>query len=339
MNLDLSLLDEGGTAPAAAAANEAAPARWLAPVAPLTAFEEDPENPRREEEDEDALGEFGLLLASVRQYGILQPVVVRPMADGKLRLRFGRRRYRAACVLQLPGLAYVVTEDGRQFDDYAQVAENQQRKPLQPLELAGFIERKLGQGQQKKQVAARLGIDASAVTHLLALAQDPPPWLLELYHGRRCRTPQYLYELRALAQLAPKLVLPAVATVELVDRGWLQQLAARVRAAQPSGQLSVAGEVKSTAAAPRRPQGAAATAASAIRRPGLYGCHAGRALMLLLDRKPDAPGMIWARYEGEQAAVALPIGEVRLTALEELAGRQPAAALPAGAGAATVAAD
>lgn len=41
--------------------------------------------------------------------------------------------------LGLADAPYVVTDDERQFDDYAQVAENEQRAPLQPLELAAFI--------------------------------------------------------------------------------------------------------------------------------------------------------------------------------------------------------
>nr|WP_229224235.1 ParB/RepB/Spo0J family partition protein [Duganella sp. SG902] len=289
----------------------------------MAAFEEDPDNPRFEAEGP----EFEQLVDSVRRHGILQPVVVRAQPDGRLRLRFGLRRYRAACRLQLAGLPYLVTEDPRQFDDYAQVDENQRRKPLQPLELAAFIARKLRQGEQKKQVAARLGIDPSAVTHLLALVEAPPPWLLELYHGQRCRSPQYLYELRKLHARAPVLVERGLADSVAIDRPWLLQLAATVRAAGPAaGQAAeqaagapAADAIPSSAGA-ESSSAAAARAVTGIRRPALYGCHAGRALMLLLDRQPSGPGLIWVRYEGEAEAVEVPIGAVRLTALEEMRG-------------------
>ena len=187
MALDLSALDgwelnpkprEGGS-----------PARAV-----LSLIEEDPENPRFEDAPED----FAALVEDVRAHGILQPIVVRRLPGGKLRIRFGARRYRAAMQLGLPDVPYVVTEDPRQFDDYAQVAENERRTGLQPLELATFIAKKLQQGETKAKIAARLGIHPSALTHLLCLVGDVPPILLELYHSRRCRTMQYLYRLGRL---------------------------------------------------------------------------------------------------------------------------------------------
>lgn len=310
MALDLSALD----VPSAPV-----PPRWVAPVAPLSAFEEDPGNPRFEEEGE----EFDTLVEDVRQRGILQPVVVRPMPSGMLQLRFGRRRYRAACALQLPGLSYVVTEDPRQFDDYAQVAENQKHKLLQPLEMAVFIARKVSQGERKKEVAARLALDASAVTHLLALVSDPPPVLLELYHSRRCRTPQYLYDLRRLWALQPALVEARIAADDAIDRQWLVRLASEVR-----GRLSPAG----AATAPQRDTAPAAAAVvptaheqtpeetrqmTRLRQPRLRGCYCGRALRVVLERMPSREGLIWVHFDGEGEPVEVDIGTVQLTALQE----------------------
>ena len=168
--------------------------RGVAARAALSLIEEDPENPRFEHAPED----FDALVEDVRVHGILQPIVVRRLPSGKLRIRFGARRYRAAVHLGLADVPYVVTEDPRQFDDYAQVAENERRTALQPLELATFIAKKLQEGHSKSKVAARLGIHPSALTHLLCLAGDVPPFLLELYHSRRCRSSQYLYRLKRL---------------------------------------------------------------------------------------------------------------------------------------------
>jgi ParB family chromosome partitioning protein len=125
MVFDLSALDAhlpNGPVPGAAA------------FAPLASFEEDPDNPRFEDDP----AAFELLVADVRQHGILQPVIVRRIGNGKLQIRFGARRCRAARELGLASIPYVVTEDARQFDDYSQVAENQHRANMQPLELAAF---------------------------------------------------------------------------------------------------------------------------------------------------------------------------------------------------------
>lgn len=222
MALDLSALDQDAV-PAAV--------RETAARAPLDAFEEDPDNPRFEHDEADFLA----LVESVRVHGILQPVIVRRQSDGKLRIRFGARRLRSARVAGLADLPYVVTEDERQFDDYAQVAENEQRAPLQPLELARFIEKRLAAGETKRAIAQRLGKDPSALTHLLALAGEPPPLILALYNEHRCRTPQYLYELRRLSETDPDRVREACAAAGLIDRQFVSALAERVADAGYAG--------------------------------------------------------------------------------------------------------
>ena len=299
MALDLSLLDGGASVPVAVSG--------LALLAPLAAFEEDPDNPRFEDEGP----EFEQFVGDVRRRGILQPVVVRRMATGMLRLRFGRRRYRAACRLALPTLPYVVTEDTRQFDDYAQVAENEQRKPLQPLELATFIARKLAQGESKKTVAAQLAMDASALTHLLALVQEPPPPLLELYHSRRCRSPQYLYQLAKLYRREPVLVEQALVTAPAIDHPFLAALHTRVRHAGAGPASDVAPE------AARQPPAAVDVTSDCLRHPALHGLYQGRRLTVQLHRRPTAAGRLWVCFDGGQEQAEVPIAQVRLTGLDE----------------------
>lgn len=206
----------------------------VAAVAPLASFEEDPDNPRFEE---DALA-FELLVADVRARGLLQPVVVRRGSNGKLRIRFGARRYRAAVKLGLATLPYVLTEDARQFDDYAQVAENQQRTSLQPLELAVFAARKIASGEKRRVVAERLGLHRSALTHLLCLTGDVPPFVLELYHSNKCRSPYYLYQLRGLWQVSPQLVEQACAAAGEVDLRLIDSLGAAVQSQLASAPVS-----------------------------------------------------------------------------------------------------
>lgn len=222
MALDLSALDQVAV-PAAV--------RETAARAPLAAFEEDPDNPRFEHDEADFLA----LVESVRVHGILQPVIVRRQPDGKLRIRFGARRLRSARVAGLADLPYVVTDDERQFDDYAQVAENEQRAPLQPLELARFIEKRLAAGETKRAIARRLGKDPSALTHLLALAGEPPALILALYNEHRCRTPQYLYELRRLCEMDPERVRAACSGVASIDRQFVSALAERLAGSEYAG--------------------------------------------------------------------------------------------------------
>lgn len=113
MALDLSALDDMDFL----RPPKAAPGH--AERAPLSSFGEDPDNPRFE----SMPAEFAALVENVRKHGILQPVVVRRLDNGHLRIRFGARRFRAAVQLKLADAPYVVTQVPRQFDDYAQVAQ------------------------------------------------------------------------------------------------------------------------------------------------------------------------------------------------------------------------
>ena len=234
----------------------------VAAVAPLASFEEDSDNPRFEE---DTPG-FELLVADVRAHGILQPVVVRRGSDGKLRIRFGARRYRAAVQLGLATIPYVLTEDARHFDDYAQVAENQRRSPMQPLELAVFAAKKLASGEKRGVVAERLGLHRSALTHLLCLTGEVPPFLLELYHSNKCRSPYYLYQLRGLWHASPQLVEQACAAAGAVDLRMIDSLGAAVQSQVANAPVSRGMEGQAGHAVASAGASAAAGAASRKKR-------------------------------------------------------------------------
>jgi ParB family transcriptional regulator, chromosome partitioning protein len=298
MALDLSSLDEG-LGFDKPATTSGAPA-WAAPCM----FEEDPDNPRFETDDTA----FAALVEDVRQHGILQPIVVRPTDGKRLRIRFGMRRFRAACIVGLSNLPYVVTEDTRQFDDFSQVSENEMRLSLQPLELATFIEKKIAAGMKRKAIADKLQIDASAVTHLLALVGNPPKLILELYHSRKCRSPAYLYELRLLLKRDPELVENLCNQAVGIDRHLINAIAdavtdsgrppEREKAKPPAtdrpGPDESIGPGTDKSAEMRRLSGALPV--HRIRKPELLGLIGGDHVALDLHALPSAPGKIVASY-------------------------------------------
>lgn len=335
MALDLSALDDDFRAEMGAGAS------GTVARAPLHMFEEDPRNPRFEQNTEA----FDALVADVRERGILQPVVVRRAVDGKLRIRFGARRYRAAVHLALVDVPYVVTEDERQFDDYAQVSENERRAPLQPLEMATFVARKLSEGEKKKTVAARLRMDPSALTHLLALVGDVPPFVLELYHSHKCRTPQYLYELRRLCKGHEHLVAQRCAKAADIDRRLIVALAeetslvSSARARENGGKRSqVHAEIGTSGVRDRADEcNSIPTAApipavlsSPLRtsngnevptwphmlRPQLLGAVYGQAVRVDFSLRPSSPDLVVVHSE-QGGSREVPLGEIRLTRLSE----------------------
>jgi ParB family chromosome partitioning protein len=158
----------------------------------VTLLHEDANNPRTEF-PEAALEE---LAADIRQRGVLQPLVVHP-ADGEGRhlIHFGAKRLRAAIRAGLHEVPIVVRD--LPFDRYAQVAENQRRHGLTPLEMARFIREQVDAGDSNATIARQLGMNLTTVAHHLALL-DLPPELDEALQSGRCASPRTLHELSNL---------------------------------------------------------------------------------------------------------------------------------------------
>jgi ParB family chromosome partitioning protein len=128
------------------------------------------------------------LAQSIRQQGVIQPIVVRPVAGGGTEQRYeiiaGERRWRAAQLAGLAELPAIV----REIPDEAAVAmaliENIQREDLNPLEEAHAFERLIGEfGLTHQQVAEAVGRSRAAVTNLLRLI-DLAPEVARLVENR-----------------------------------------------------------------------------------------------------------------------------------------------------------
>jgi len=74
------------------------------------------------------------LMESIRRFGVLQPIVVRPLEDGRYMIISGERRYRAAVALGMKEIPAVVREMDEHTAFEAAIAENTVRKNLDPLE-------------------------------------------------------------------------------------------------------------------------------------------------------------------------------------------------------------
>jgi ParB family transcriptional regulator, chromosome partitioning protein len=182
-------------------------------MVPIDRIDEDPHNPRTEFPSE-ALDD---LARDIAQRGILQPLVVSAADDnGRYRIRFGSKRWRAARQAGLTELP--VTVATRAHDAYDQVAENLKRHSLTPLELARFIRGQVDAGDSQATIARQLVIDPTTVAHHLALLDLPPVLSAALKTGR-CGSPRTLYELSQLHADQPESVAALVTGPEPVTRG------------------------------------------------------------------------------------------------------------------------
>ncbi len=151
-----------------------------------------PHQPRRRF-DEDALA---ALAESIRARGLLQPIVVRPIAGGTYELVAGERRLRAARMAELETVPALVrdTEDGERLE--LALAENMAREDLNPIEEARACATLVEDlGLTKEDVGRRVGRSRVAVSNLIRLL-DLPDDVLELVesgglsegHGRALLT-------------------------------------------------------------------------------------------------------------------------------------------------------
>jgi ParB family transcriptional regulator, chromosome partitioning protein len=138
-------------------------------------------NQPRKSFDDDALDR---LAESVTESGVVQPLVVQPLSDGRYELIAGERRWRAA---QKAGLATVPailrTEDETKRLQIALV-ENMAREDLNPIEEArACAELVDGLDLSKGEVARRIGRSRSAISNLIRLLDLPDPVVTMLEAG------------------------------------------------------------------------------------------------------------------------------------------------------------
>ncbi len=140
-------------------------------------------NPRqmRVHFDETALSD---LAESIRKKGILEPVLVRPLAGGRFELIAGERRTRAARLVGLTAVPAVVKEMSDRESLEAALLENVMREDLTPVEEARGYQKLVDEfGYTHEQIASRTGIERATVTNALRLLRLPSRVLDDVERG------------------------------------------------------------------------------------------------------------------------------------------------------------
>jgi ParB family chromosome partitioning protein len=188
---------------------------------PVELIGPNPNQPRRVFDEEGLLS----LAASIRECGILQPVLVRPLAGGRYELVAGERRWRAAQLAEQDTVPALVRHDDDAASLELALIENMAREDLNPVEearaCAALVEEL---GLSREQVGLRVGRSRVAVSNLIRLL-DLPDEALELLergelsegHGRALLMADDHASRRALARAA-------------AEQGWsVRELEARAR--------------------------------------------------------------------------------------------------------------
>ena len=137
---------------------------------PVERVYSNPSQPRQRF-DEDALAD---LAASIREHGVLQPILVRPRADGHYQIVAGERRWRASRMAGLTEIPAIVEQIDDETALEIAIIENLQREDISPLEEAEMFERMTTEhGYSLRKLATKLGKDKGYLENRLRLVHAP----------------------------------------------------------------------------------------------------------------------------------------------------------------------
>src|SRR6476469_5391795 len=143
---------------------------------PVDMIDPSPNQPRRSFDEESLVA----LAGSIRTQGVLQPVLVRPLANGRYELVAGERRWRASRLAELESIPAIIRRHDNAASLEVALVENMAREDLNPVEearaCAALVEEL---GLTREEVGRRVGRSRVAVSNLLRLL-DLPDEVIEL---------------------------------------------------------------------------------------------------------------------------------------------------------------
>jgi ParB family transcriptional regulator, chromosome partitioning protein len=147
----------------------------------VEAIEPNPDQPRAQFD----AGALDALAGSIQSVGVLQPLIVRPLSDGRYELVAGERRWRAAQKAGIPRVPAVIRTSPEDERLQAALIENMVREDLNPVEEARACASLVDDlGISKEELARRVGRSRAAISNLIRLLDLPDAVLTLLERGQ-----------------------------------------------------------------------------------------------------------------------------------------------------------
>ncbi len=188
-------------------------------IVPVNRIDSNPQQPRLAF-NQETLDE---LAASIREHGVLQPILVRPTGENRYQLVAGERRWRASKLAGLETIPALIEEIDDDTALEISIIENLQREDISPLDEAAMYDRMVREhGYSIRKLADKLGKDKGYLENRLRLA-DAPPEVRELVSLRK-DTLSHAYELmkvddpRKRRRLAEQVARGELTLVKLRDK-------------------------------------------------------------------------------------------------------------------------
>lgn len=128
---------------------------------------------------------FDELKRSIKENGVIQPILVRPSQDGRYQVVAGERRLRACIdvgIKMIPAFVKEITSDEEMLE--IALIENVQREQLNPIDLAKGYQQLIDEcGLTQEEVAKKIGKDRTTVSNIIRLLKLPPKIQQSLQQG------------------------------------------------------------------------------------------------------------------------------------------------------------
>ena len=318
----------------------------------LSLIDEDPNQPRREDNPGFSEEKLNELVKSITRRGVKTPISVHnhPEKPGRFIINHGARRFRAS---KMAGKKTIPAHIDNDYTRTDQLTENLLREGNTPLEIATAIGEFLKRGMKKKEIAESIGKTAGYVTQYSSLLKLPKS-IATAFRNNRITDVTIIYELVQLHHDHPEEVDTWVNDEsQEFTRGSMKYL--RIYLAQkeeeselapdmPGGDsdLYTGGETEHAQDASHSPLHSASSSYSSDTEgesslaeisagknaghqadPGKFKkaivkvLHNNRVARLMLDRRPPAEGYAWLKYEDDGNEFEAALRDVQLTAILE----------------------
>lgn len=308
----------GNAAPGRASRTKLAPGRPM--ELDISLIDEDPCQPRSEDNPGFQLASLNELAATVSLRGVKTPISVRdnPQEAGRYIINHGARRFRASKLADRTTIPAFIDND---YSDADQVIENLQRNELTPREIADYIGRELSKGSKKGDIARSIGKSAAFVTQHVTLLDLPQP-IAAAFNTGRARDVTVINELVTCFKANPGVVTTwldseaqdITRTSVRILRDFIDDKGVRDPPLEfvPDDSPSFLPEDRGMSAASK-----STGSDDRLRSPILQVLCGSRLAILNLHRKPTVVGHAWVKYDDDDSEVEVDLKVVRLLALME----------------------
>jgi len=201
---------------------------------PLEMIERDEGQPR-ETFSQESLRKLG---DSIKKIGLMQPIGVQPQKDGKYKIIFGERRWRASRIAGLkdiPARVFNVKDKKELFA--IQVAENLAREEMNPIETANAYKKLYDVGMNYEEIAGKIGVSPLTVQRKMSLTTLIPEIQELIKNGDLSETKGILIGLAGLRSQFQFEVLKKINKIKKISKEELDGIVSRYKQAQDQTSL------------------------------------------------------------------------------------------------------